>query len=180
MANRVASELRGALAGDAERLRVQTTNPFRLALLALTSPAFSAIAIARVASLFSRRGAPLGRLLAMLNLRLNGADIDPRAELGSGLLLQHPVGVVIGGGVRIGKDCTVMSGAVFGRRLISALDGASDYPKISDRVFVGANATILGGIEIGSGCKVAAGSVVLIDLPAGATAFGNSASVRLA
>lgn len=151
----------------------------RLAALAITSPPFSAVAIARFASLAFQRREALGRAMAAVNLRINGVDIDPRATLGPGLLLQHPVGVVIGGGARLGDGCTLMGGVVLGRRSVSSVGAVEDYPKLSDGVFVGANAVLLGDVIVGANSKVAAGSVLLRDVPAGATALGVPALIKI-
>ncbi len=49
---------------------------------------------------------------------------------------------------------------------------------IGNRVFIGANCTILKGVTIGDGAVIGAGSVITRNIPAGAMAAGNPATVR--
>lgn len=166
------------LAGDARRVGVRSGNTLRLLMLVLTSPPFSASALARLASSLHARNASTGRCIAMLNLRLNGIDIDPRARIGERVLFQHPVGVVIGGGARIGNDCTFMGGVVLGRRRVGREQDMDGYPQLENNVLVGANACLLGGIRAGEGSIIAAGAVVLRDVPSGSIASGVPATSR--
>lgn len=56
-------------------------------------------------------------------------------------------------------------------------DGSKQVPLIGDDVVIGAGATLLGPIKVGSGSKIGAGAVVLSDVPAGATAVGVPAKI---
>lgn len=124
----------------------------------------------RVANFLYRRGLRnVAWYLSARTTSLTGADIAPDARIGGGLKLPHPNGVVIGHGCDIGKNCTILQGVTLGERYTS--DGHK-YPKIGNRVVIGAGAKLLGGIEIGSSVKVGANSVVLTDVPHGATIVG--------
>jgi serine O-acetyltransferase len=107
--------------------------------------------------------------MAARTASLTGADIAPNAKIGSGLKLPHPHGVVIGHGCEIGSDCTILQGVTLGERYTSE---GHKYPKIGDNVVIGAGAKLLGGIEVGSRAKIGANSVVLRDIPCGATVVG--------
>lgn len=87
-----------------------------------------------------------------------GVDINPSARIGSGIMLDHATGFVMGETAVIGNDCSILQGVTLGGT------GSSDedrHPKIGDRVLIGAGASVLGNIRIGDGAKIAAGSVVL-------------------
>lgn len=87
-----------------------------------------------------------------------GVDINPAARIGSGVMLDHATGFVMGETAVIGNDCSILQGVTLGGT------GKADedrHPKIGDRVLIGANASVLGNIKIGNGAKIGAGSVVL-------------------
>jgi serine O-acetyltransferase len=97
-----------------------------------------------------------------------GVDILPRAEIGGGCIIAHGVGLVVGGYTIIGKDCTLLHGVTLGEARFDELD----YPRLGDRVTVGAGALVLGGVTVGDGATIAAGAVVVANVPAGATVAG--------
>lgn len=100
---------------------------------------------------------------------LFGVDINPAARIGHGVMLDHATGFVMGETAVIGNECSVLQGVTLGGT------GKADedrHPKIGNRVLIGANASVLGNIKVGDGSKVAAGSVVLKDVPEGCTVAG--------
>jgi len=97
-------------------------------------------------------------------------DVDPQVEIGPGLYTPHPIGIVIGGGVRIGANVSVLQNVTLGRVATEHLD-----PVIGDNVEIGAGAVILGSVSIGHDAKIGANSVVLKDVPPGAVAVGAPA-----
>lgn len=100
---------------------------------------------------------------------LFGVDINPAAIIGHGIMLDHATGFVMGETARIGNDCSILQGVTLGGT------GKADedrHPKVGDRVLIGANASILGNIKVGDGAKVAAGSVVLKEVPQQCTVAG--------
>lgn len=110
-------------------------------------------------------------MLVMAAARLlTGAEIHPRACIGRGAAMPHSWGIVIGWTVAMGEGCIIDQGVTMGLRH----DGGA-MPRLGDRVFVGANACIIGGVAIGDDAKIGAGAVVLQDVPAGWTAVGNPA-----
>ena len=119
------------------------------------------------------RGNPLKKL-AVLRHRfwsaVCGADIPINTRIGGGLLLHHPIGVVIHPSVRIGTNCMIQSGVVLGWE-------ADGTPTIGDGVELGAGAKVIGRVTIGHGARIGANAVVLKDVPAGATAVGAPARV---
>ena len=94
-------------------------------------------------------------------------------EIGPGLTLAHGHGTILTA-ERIGRDCWIHHQVTIG------WDYKTDRsPILGDDVFVGAGAKILGAITIGDGARIGANAVVVRDVPAGATAVGVPATVRL-
>lgn len=126
------------------------------------------------AALYSRGHRQAAWILSARTFSLTGADLPPDADIGPGLHLPHPVGVVVGHGCEIGSDCTILQGVTLGERY--AREG-HEYPVIGDNVVIGAGAKVLGRIQIGSNARIGANSVVLTDVPAGCTAVGIPAAI---
>ncbi|RZS52968.1 serine O-acetyltransferase [Sphaerotilus mobilis] len=117
------------------------------------------------------RLAPLALLPHVLNKWLNGCVIGVKTQFGPGLVLIHPVGVVINSAVRGGRNVWIESGVVIG-------DNRGGVPVIGDDVFIGSGAKVIGGLRLGDGCKVGANAVVTKDVPPGKTALGIPAVWR--
>jgi serine O-acetyltransferase len=98
-------------------------------------------------------------------------SIHPAAQIGSAVYLDHATGIVIGANVVIGDEVTILQNVSIGRH--GELPTRS--PRIGRGVYIGAGATILGGIRIGDFAKIGAGTVVTADVPGGCTAVGNPA-----
>ncbi|KAM7262793.1 hypothetical protein ACFE04_000476 [Oxalis oulophora] len=99
-------------------------------------------------------------------------DIHPGARIGSGLLLDHATGFVVGETAVIGNNVSILHNVTLGG---TGKASGDRHPKIGDGVLIGAGTCILGNIKIGDGAKIGAGSVVLKDVPARTTAVGNPA-----
>ena len=96
-------------------------------------------------------------------------DIHPAAEIGSGILLDHATGLVIGETAVVEDHVSLLHEVTLGGTGKATGDR---HPKIRSGVLIGAGAKILGNVEIGEGAKVAAGSMVLNDVPAHCTVAG--------
>ena len=105
---------------------------------------------------------------------LTGIEIHPGATIGKGLFIDHGSGVVIGETAEIGDNCTIYQGVTLGG---TGKDVGKRHPTLGDNVMVGSGAKVLGPVKIGSGSKIAAGAVVLQDIPENATAVGIPARV---
>lgn len=99
-------------------------------------------------------------------------DIHPAAEIGSGVVIDHATGVVIGETAVVGNGVTILHNVTLGG---TGKSGGDRHPKIRDGVVIGAGAKILGNIEVGRNARIGAGAVVLKAVPAAATAVGNPA-----
>jgi len=98
-----------------------------------------------------------------------GVDINPAAKIGSGIMLDHATGFVMGETAVMGDDCSILQGVTLGGT------GKADedrHPKIGNRVLIGAGASVLGNISVGDDAKIAANSVVLKPVPARCTVAG--------
>lgn len=96
-----------------------------------------------------------------------GCDIPINSQIGGGLMLPHPNGIVIHPGVRIGANCLLFQQVTLGRG-----GRVPGLPVLGAHVDVGAGAKILGGVTIGAHARIGANAVVLADVPAHATAVG--------
>lgn len=103
-----------------------------------------------------------------------GPDIHPAAKIGSGIMLDHGSGIVIGETAVVEDDVSILQNVTLGGTGKSAGDR---HPKVRRGVMIGAGAKIIGNIEIGEFSKVAAGSVVLKAVPARCTVAGIPAQI---
>ena len=107
--------------------------------------------------------------LQSLSSRFLQVDIHPAARLGRGIMFDHATGIVIGETAVIGDNCSLLHGVTLGG---SGNERDDRHPKIGRGVMIGAGAKILGNINIGDCVRVAAGSVVLNDVPPRRTVAG--------
>ena len=113
--------------------------------------------------------------MKQINHLLTGADLAWTAEVGPGLVLFHPTGVVWGRGVQIGAGAKIQQGVTVGGQDGLRADG---FPRIGDDVRLGAGCRVLGPVRLGSGVTVGANAVVLRDAPDDATLIGVPARLR--
>lgn len=101
-------------------------------------------------------------------------DVHPAARIGRGVMVDHATGVVIGETAVVEDDVSMLHGVTLGG---TGKERGDRHPKIRKGVMIGANATILGNIEVGAYSRVGAGSVVLEDVPPNCTVAGVPAKV---
>jgi serine O-acetyltransferase len=101
-----------------------------------------------------------------------GITLPLEARIGPGLRIHHFGNIVINSQTVIGRNCTLRHGVTIGNRV---QDGPT--PVIEDDVDFGAYAQVLGNVRVGSRAKVGAMTLVLCDVPAGATAVGVPARI---
>ncbi|WP_370130637.1 serine O-acetyltransferase [Bradyrhizobium yuanmingense] len=102
-----------------------------------------------------------------------GCYISSDASLGARLHFPHPVGIVIGEGVKVGNGCTIYQCTTLGRNKLTD----KSYPTVGDDVVLYAGAVVIGEVKLGNGSVVGANSVVLSDVPAGSAAVGSPARI---
>jgi serine O-acetyltransferase len=100
--------------------------------------------------------------LQSLSSRILQVDIHPAARIGKGVMLDHATGIVIGETAVIGDNCSLLHGVTLGG---TGNERGDRHPKIGSGVMMGSGAKILGNIKVGDCVRVAAGSVVLHDVP---------------
>ncbi|ARN81273.1 serine O-acetyltransferase [Methylocystis bryophila] len=101
-------------------------------------------------------------------------DIHPAARIGRGFFLDHATGVVIGATAVIEDEVSMLHAVTLGG---SGKKSGERHPKVRRGVLIGAGAQVFGNIEIGAGALIAAGSVVLEDVPPHKTVAGSPARV---
>ena len=106
--------------------------------------------------------------------RIFSVDIHPGAKFGKGIMLDHATGFVCGETAVVGDNCSFLHAVTLGG---SGKVTGDRHPKIGDNVLVGAGAKILGNIRVGNCSRVAAGSVVLKEVPPNTTVAGVPAEV---
>ena len=102
---------------------------------------------------------------------VTGADIPLNCNIGGGLLIPHPNGIVIHPGAKVGVNCLILQQVTIG-----VLD-ENGPPSLGDHVDCGAGSKILGRIVIGSNVLIGANAVVIQDIGSGSTAVGIPAKV---
>ena len=103
-----------------------------------------------------------------------GVDIHPAAVIGRGIMIDHAHSIVIGETARVGDNVSMLHSVTLGG---TGKEDDQRHPTIKDGVLIGAGAKVLGDIEVGHCCRIAAGSVVLHDVPPCKTVAGVPAKV---
>jgi serine O-acetyltransferase len=103
-----------------------------------------------------------------------GVDVHPAARIGSGIIIDHGTSVVIGETAVVDDNVSLLHEVTLGG---TGKEMGDRHPKVRSGVLIGAGAKVLGNIEIGEGAKVAAGSVVLRNVPPHTTVAGIPARV---
>ena len=105
---------------------------------------------------------------------LFGVDIHPNAVMGQGILIDHAHAIVIGETSVVGDNVSMLHAVTLGG---TGKEGGDRHPKVDEGVLLGASAIVLGNITVGHCSRVAAGSVVLDDVPPCKTVAGVPARI---
>jgi serine O-acetyltransferase len=103
-----------------------------------------------------------------------GVDIHPAARIGRGVFIDHAHSIVIGETAVVGDNVSMLHSVTLGG---TGKEDGDRHPKIGDGVLIGAGAKVLGNIRVGHCSRIAAGSVVLKDVPPCTTVAGVPARV---
>lgn len=138
---------------------------------------FQAVLLYRVSHhLYQRGWIYLPWFLSRLSLAITGAEIEFNAQIGPGMFVAHPVGIVIGRGTVIGSDVTLFQGVTFGVKSWHP-DEIRKFPRVGNKCFFFSGAAVVGDVTIGDECIVGAHAVVTRDVPSGAMALGVVAEI---
>lgn len=116
----------------------------------------------------------LARYVSQRALKKTGIEIHPGATIGRRLVIDHGTGVVIGETTEIGDDVLIYQGVTLGG---TGKDIGKRHPTIGNNVMISAGAKVLGPFKIGDNSRVAAGAVVLEEVPPNSTVVGVPARV---
>ena len=111
----------------------------------------------------------LARVNSNLARLTTGIEIHPGAKIGHRLLIDHGMGVVIGETAEVGDDCTLYQGVTLGG---TSWNKGKRHPTLGNNVVVGAGAKVLGPFSVGDNARIGSNSVVIKEVPAGATVVG--------
>ncbi len=114
------------------------------------------------------------RWISQRAARITGIEIHPGATIGRRLVIDHGTGIVIGETAEIGDDVLIYQGVTLGG---TGKDVGKRHPTIGNNVMISAGSKVLGPINIGDNSRVAAGAVVLKDVPPNSTVVGVPARV---
>ena len=116
----------------------------------------------------------LARCVSQWSRFWTGIEIHPGATIGHRLVIDHGMGIVIGETAEVGDDCLLYQGVTLGG---TGKDKGKRHPTLGNNVLVGSGAKVLGPFKVGDNCRIAAGAVVLREVPPNSTAVGVPAQV---
>lgn len=123
---------------------------------------------------FKRNHKFIARWISQRSKRKTGIEIHPGAKIGKGLFIDHGMGVVIGETAEIGDYCTIYQNVTLGG---TGKETGKRHPTLGNHVLVGAGSKVLGPFKVGDNSRIAAGAVVLEEIPPNATAVGVPAKI---
>jgi len=145
----------------------------------LFSPSNLALAIWRFQVLIHRKHIPvLNKFLGLANLILFAAEMEPEAEVDEGFILLNPIGIMLHGHTKIGRNC------IFAHQITTTLgprigfDPINDYIIIGSNVVISAGVRIIGNLTIGDNTWVGPNTVVTESLPADSIVLGKNIQPR--
>jgi serine O-acetyltransferase len=124
--------------------------------------------------LWTSRRRELAEFLQSRASEFFAVDIHPAVPVGRGVFIDHGTGLVVGETSVIGDDVSILQEVTLGG---TGKERGDRRPEVRNGVLISAGAKVLGNIEIGSGAKIGAGSVVLKDVPPCATVAGVPAKI---
>ena len=105
--------------------------------------------------------------------RKYGIEIKTETKIGKGFVMKHPYNITISPMAVIGDYVTVMKGATVG------MSGGKKIgaPKIGNRVYIGINSTIIGGVVIGDDVMIAPNTLINVDVPSHSVVIGSPCKI---
>ena len=165
------------LIADARNIQNKDPAAKSLAEVMLLYPGFHVLLFYRCSHwLYQHKRFFLARMISQWGRGFTGIEIHPGATIGRGLFIDHGSGVVIGETTIIGDNCTLYQGVTLGG---TGKETGKRHPTLGNNVMVGAGAKLLGAFTVGDNSKIAAGAVVLSDVPENCTAVGIPAKIAV-
>lgn len=138
-------------------------------------PGVKAIRMYRRAHFFYTHNMPfVARWISQRAAKKTGIEIHPGAKIGRRLVIDHGHGVVIGETTEIGDDVLIYQGVTLGG---TGKDTGKRHPTIGNNVMISSGAKVLGPFKVGDNSRIAAGAVVLEEVPPDSTVVGVPARV---
>lgn len=158
---------------------VKSPNKFRIILESFIFKAgFQAVFMFRLCQFFYRiKLSYIAWLLARLNLFFTGAEIEFNVEIGEGMMIAHPSGIVLGRGSKIGNRVTLYQGVTMGVKDLKP-ENIKKFPSLGDNVTLFSGSKVIGDVHVGDNSSVGANSVVVNDVPPNSVAVGIPAAVK--
>ena len=116
----------------------------------------------------------IARMISQHAARVTGIEIHPGAKIGRRLVIDHGHGVVIGETAEIGDDVLIYQGVTLGG---TGKDVGKRHPTIGNNVMISSGAKVVGPFKVGDNSRIAAGAVVLEEVPENCTVVGVPARV---
>ncbi|MDD8023405.1 MAG: serine O-acetyltransferase [Paracoccaceae bacterium] len=136
---------------------------------------YQALQSYRIAHWLWREGRrDMSYFVQMRTSEMFGVDIHPAARIGRGVMIDHAHSIVIGETAVVGDNVSMLHSVTLGG---TGKEEEDRHPKIGDGVLIGAGAKVLGNIHVGANSRIAAGSVVLTDVPCCKTVAGVPAKI---
>ena len=136
---------------------------------------FQAVQAYRIGNWLWREGRKdLAYFIQMRTSEIFGIDIHPGARIGKGIMIDHAHSIVIGETAVVGDNVSMLHSVTLGG---TGKEEEDRHPKIGDGVLIGAGAKVLGNIKVGHCSRIAAGSVVLQEVPPCSTVAGVPAKI---
>jgi serine O-acetyltransferase len=173
----LASDPTSGLAARADIVAVNDRDPAcdRFLLPLLFFKGFQAIQAYRIAHwLWTTGRRDLARFFQMRASEVFGVDIHPAARIGKGIMIDHAHSIVIGETAVVGDNVSMLHSVTLGG---TGKEEEDRHPKIGNGVLIGAGAKVLGNIRVGNCSRIAAGSVVLQEVPPCKTVAGVPAKI---
>ncbi len=141
----------------------------------LLYPGVKAIRMYRRAHWFYLHGMKfIARFISQRAVRKTGIEIHPGATIGRRLVIDHGTGIVIGETAEIGDDVLIYQGVTLGG---TGKDTGKRHPTVGNNVMISSGAKVLGPFKVGDNARIAAGAVVLEEVPPDCTVVGVPARI---
>jgi serine O-acetyltransferase len=172
-------KLKEYLNSDWDRLCVLLETPGRpRQFISHFGPRFAPVTLLRCAQIAHFRGFyRFAKLLSFLNFILFNLEVPARLQIGPGIVIPHPQGIVLGA-CSIGSNATIFHQVTLGGKVADFVYDPNKRPRVGNNVTISVGAKVLGPLELGDGCIIGANAVVLSDVPPLSLAVGVPAVNR--